>query len=250
VTIINSSPVGSPKLVSVPDPANSGSDAILEQGGYFEIQLDNLFDADGPKDEQERSSWPFTGSLYWKGPRPEDDTLRTIPVIATGSLDDVYVIDEADLGRTIYAKIEFTDGQGKQEIVYTNTLQIPAPVVQQEEETTVLESTPPESFGTGENVVELSSDYYEIIYDSSGENPNINYITLTAQVTSETEITYDFFVVENENNIVLQKEFWDQENTRLIAVPEQQFGSKTYGVLMYDAEGTILSADYIVVYGI
>ena len=57
-------------------------------------------------------------------------------------------------------------------------------------------------------------------------------------------------MVEDEENVILQKEFWDEDNTRLIATPEQQFVSKTYGVAMYDAEGTILSADYIIIYGI
>ena len=250
VTIVNSSPTGSPKLVSIPNPADSGSVATLEIGGFYQLQLDNLFDADGPKDLSERDGWSFTRTLYWKGPRPEDDVEKVAATLVSGNVDYIDTIAQDDLGRTIYAKIEYTDGQGNNEAVYSTTLEIPPEEIQPEEVAQVLDTVPPESFGTGENVIELSSDHYEIIYDSSGENPIQDYIRLTAQVSSETEISYDFFVVEDGNNVILQKEFWDQDNTRLIAVPEQQFVSKTYGVAMYDADGTILSADYIIIYGI
>ena len=247
--IINSAPTGTPKLLSVPDPLDTGSAPSLEEGGFLSVSVDNLLDAEGPSTLAEQESWLFTRTFLWKGPRPADDQeIAADQSPSQGQYDYTYQIQADDLGKDIYVKVEFTDGKGNLETVYSNIISIPAAEVIQEV-TTVENSVPPESFGTGENVVSLASDYYEIIYDSSEENPSVDYITLTAEASSETSISYEFFEVNNGNNIVLQKEFWDQENTRLVSIPSTKSGtSRTFGVKIYDLDGIVLSADYIVIY--
>lgn len=247
------------KVVSDANRNTSSLDPVT--GSYLNLQLSNLYDINTPKNEEERNNTIFNYEILMSN--PYEDDLSLLSGSLSGSEFPVeYQIPFSSSYSTklLYGKVSFTDGKGNLEQSFSNSI-IVSPIIeeieeQQEDEDSLINTTPLSSFGTGETTIKLESDSKVIYYDVDGKNPDKQSIKLTSILSGTPNDSYAFeffiviFVKGVPNYRYLNQEPWDQKQTRIYSIPLEKFDFITFGVRVLDEENSILAVDYINIYGV